>query len=255
MTVITTRPSATKFMSQPPNPSESSGGGWTVHGGGGGAHGALNDDDDASYLELGGSTDVSWLKLRFGVPNVPTGAIIIQDLIAFRLASITPPDIPADPDGAPGIHYEPFPFRLANMWIYPSGNSADPASTSPPEDPQHLEKKIGRVDYMNGDPKTLYVAVVSCRSDLYPLGFPHTNPELWLNMRTFGNFTDGYRGRLYEIIWGTQYVRQPTLTIQEPTGVITDDDSPKIGWANDLDAAGGGQTSFRWKAFDSAAFS
>jgi hypothetical protein len=248
LTVITTRPSATRYISQGAH-------GFTVVGGGGGAQGALNDDSDASYLSLGGG-DEGWLVVRFGVPAVPTGAIITQDLIAMRLASVSPPDIPPDPDGAPGIHYEPFPFRLVNMWMYPSGDGgADPASTSPPEDAQHLEKKIARIDYLNTAPKTLYAAVASSRSDKYPLGFPHTNPELWMHWRMFGNYTDGYRGRLYEIVWGTQYVRQPTLTVNDPTGSVTDDDTPPIHWDNDLDEAGGGQTSFRWKAFDSGAFS
>ncbi len=249
MTIVTTRPSATRYISQGNH-------GFTVVGGTGGAQGALSDDSDASYLSLGGG-DSGYLNLRFGIPPIPTGAIITRDIIALRLATITPPDIPPDPDGAPGIHYETFPFRLAGMWIYPSSSTNAPpvpGALDIPEDPQHLEKKIGRVDYTNTAPKTLYAAIVSSRNSQYPLGFPHTNPELWLQMHMFGNYTDGYRGRLYEIIWGVEYVRQPTLTVNEPTGEITDDDTPLIKWANDLDVAGGGQTSFRWKAFDSAAF-
>lgn len=60
---------------------------------------------------------------------------------------------------------------------------------------------------------------------------------------------------IYEIYLDVTYVPLPTVVVDAPTGTITDDDTPRVGWTPTLGVGGGIQTHYEVKIFDTATFS
>lgn len=73
----------------------------------------------------------------------------------------------------------------------------------------------------------------------------------WARVMAVGT---GPNYKFYEFYFDVRYVVIPTLTVDAPTGTVTDTNEPLVSWTNTLDTDGGSQTDYEVKIYSAAQY-
>lgn len=97
--------------------------------------------------------------------------------------------------------------------------------------------------YINWDPATTITTVIDSAPDAADI------VAIVVDVATGSAFP-----RFYELYCNTVYVAKPTLTVDSPTGTLTTDNAPAVGWTPTLDSDGGAQTFYEVRVFNSTQY-
>lgn len=121
-----------------------------------------------------------------------------------------------------------------------------------------------RVAAAAGTPKVSVVSTVGNGSSLVTWGVPTTitltSPAAYSDATidaatpSFGSQNFAATARLYEAYLDVTYVEKPAVTVDGPTGTLTDTNRPTIPWTLNLDPDGGPQTHYRVRIFTDAEY-
>lgn len=182
-----------------------------------GAFGTLADDSDATFVTLTAGGGNASVDVSLTDLTLPASAVVKSIVSRVRYSKVS---------GTGG-------FGQASVYpgVYPAGTAADGAS------------------YTTALMTTASVATTI--SSTAKTNWTDTDCDnAWA--RIIVSVLTTYK--VYEYYFDVRYVVIPTLTVDLPTGTITDTNKPLVTWTNTLDSDGGSQTLSEVKIYSAAQY-